>query len=157
MNGMGIANGSTSILLVEDNPIDVRLMRYALQQEQTWNTEITVAEDGEKAINLLLAMATSSLQSGRPDFVILDLNLPRRDGTEVLQTIRSMRELQDLAVAVVSSSPMDVICGKVKTANVSANCYFTKPMDVDSFLALGKELHSCYQKSRPERPLAASL
>lgn len=157
MNGMGIVNGSTSLLLVEDNPIDVRLMRYALQQEQTWNTEITVAEDGEKAINLLLAIAASSSQSGRPDFVILDLNLPRRDGTEVLQTIRGMKELQDLPVAIVSSSPMDVIRGKVSTANVSANCYFTKPMDVDSFLALGKELHSCYQKSRPEKPIAASL
>ncbi len=132
-------------------------MRYALQQEHTWSTEITVAEDGEKAINLLLAIAASSPQSGRPDFVILDLNLPRRDGTEVLQTIRSMKELQDLPVAIVSSSPMDVIRGKVTTANVSANCYFTKPMDVDSFLALGKELHCCYQKSRPEKPLAASL
>jgi two-component system, chemotaxis family, response regulator Rcp1 len=157
MNGMGIVNGSTSLLLVEDNPIDVRLIRYALQQEQTWKTEITVAEDGEKAINLLLAIAASSPQSARPDFVILDLNLPRRDGTEVLQTIRSMKELQDLPVAIVSSSPMDVIRGKVSTANVSANCYFTKPMDVDSFLALGKELHCCYQKSQLEKPLAASL
>jgi two-component system, chemotaxis family, response regulator Rcp1 len=147
---------STNLLLVEDNPIDVRLMRYALQQEQTWATQITVAEDGEKAINLLLAVAASTWELGRPDFVILDLNLPRRDGTEVLQTIRSMKELQDLPVAIVSSSPMDVIRGKVSTANVSANCYFTKPMDVDSFLALGKELHHCYERSRPERPIAAS-
>jgi two-component system, chemotaxis family, response regulator Rcp1 len=145
----------THLLLIEDNPIDVRLIRYALQQERNWETEITVAEDGEKAIDLLLAAAASSPQSGKPDFVILDLNLPRRDGTEVLQTIRSVKELQDLPVAVVSSSPLDVIRGKVNTANVSANCYFTKPMDVDSFLALGKELHSCYQRSRPERPIAA--
>jgi CheY-like chemotaxis protein len=143
------------LLLIEDNPIDVRLMRYALQQEKDWATDVTVAADGEKAIALLLVAAELGGEE-MPDLVILDLNLPKRDGTEVLQTIRSVKALADLPVAVVSSSPMDVIRGKVASANVSANCYFTKPMDVDAFMALGKELHGCYLSSAARQARATS-
>ena len=136
---------STRVLLVEDNPIDVRLIRYALEQEQNWATDMTIAEDGEEAISLLTEGASSVVRAKRPDFVILDLNLPKRDGTEVLQAIRYHKELQNLPVAIVSSSPTDVIRGKMMDANVHANWYFTKPMDADSFIALGKALHDCYR------------
>jgi CheY-like chemotaxis protein len=143
------------LLLIEDNPIDVRLMRYALQQEKDWATDVTVAADGEKAIALLLAAAEPGGEQ-MPDLVILDLNLPKRDGTEVLQTIRSAKALAHLPVAIVSSSPMDVIRGKVATAKVSADCYFTKPMDVDSFMELGKALHGCYLSSGARRTRTTS-
>jgi CheY-like chemotaxis protein len=129
---------STRVLIIEDNPVDVRLVRYALSKNEDWPVELSVAEDGEKALNLL---KTNPL----PDLIILDLNLPKISGPEVLQWIRSTEATRDLPVAVVSSSPMDVIRSKVTGAQVDANCYFTKPMDVESFLQLGRSLGECYR------------
>ncbi len=129
------------LLVVEDNPVDVRLLRYALESERTWQVQLSVAEDGEKAISLLL-------QGPKPEFVILDLNLPKRNGTEVLRVIRDHDVLKDLPVAILSSSPMDVIRGKVTDAHVEADWYFTKPMSIDEFVALGQKLHHCYNESQ---------
>ncbi|HEX4772441.1 MAG TPA: response regulator [Bryobacteraceae bacterium] len=133
---------ATRLLIVEDNPVDVRLLRYALDH-QTWDVETTVADDGEKAITLLLH--SSEAESGKPDFIILDWNLPKRDGGEVLHVIRNEAALRDLPVAILSSSPMDLIRGRMARVNVRANCYFTKPLDVDDFIALGRRLHVCYR------------
>ncbi|MBV9267344.1 MAG: response regulator [Acidobacteriaceae bacterium] len=137
---------STRVLVVEDNPMDVRLLRYAMQQEYNWPTETIVVDDGEKAINLLLSVAEGA--EARPDFVILDLNLPKRDGTEVLGVIRNTKTLTTLPVAVLSSSPMDVIHDKVNDACLEANCYFTKPMHVDAFVPLIQSLRKCYERGR---------
>ena len=135
---------ATRVLLVEDNPIDIRLMRFALDKDCDWRTVMTVAEDGEKAIQLL----NQSLQADEgPDFVILDLNLPKRDGTEVLQWIRTTAALKDLPVAILSSSPVDVIRDRVQGAHVEADGYFVKPIEVDAFFALTKDLRSCYQNA----------
>ncbi len=149
MNGTAPA-ARTLVLIVEDNPIDVRLLRYALAEEHTWAMETIVAEDGEKAMQMLRASAEDG--GGRPDFVILDLNLPKRHGTEVLQLIRTTTQLQDMPVAIVSSSPMDVIRDKIANADVNATCYFTKPMDVDAFIALGKGLRRCYEEHSNSAP-----
>jgi two-component system, chemotaxis family, response regulator Rcp1 len=138
-------SSSTRILVIEDNPIDVRLMRMAFASKQDWPTVMTVAEDGEQAIDLL---SQSLAASDSPDFVILDLNLPKRDGVEVLQWIRSTEGLRHLPVAVVSSSPMDAIRNRISNSNAKANCYFIKPMDVEDFLALASDLHLCYQQNR---------
>jgi two-component system, chemotaxis family, response regulator Rcp1 len=126
----------TKILLAEDNPLDVRLIRYALQHEQNWMTEVVVAEDGEKAIQYLMQQ-NSSPNGTNPDLVILDLNLPKMDGTEVLQVIRTTKGLQSLPVVVVSSSPEEISEGIVRQANVEANGYLMKPINIDEFLALG--------------------
>lgn len=134
---------STRVLIIEDNPVDVRLVRYALSNNEDWPVELSVAEDGEKALNLL---KTPPL----PDLIILDLNLPKVSGPEVLQWIRSTETTRKLPVAVVSSSPMDVIRSKVSGAHVEANCYFTKPMDVESFLHLGRALGECYRSLKEE-------
>jgi len=83
----------------------------------------------------------------RPDLIILDLNLPKRDGAEVLQVIRTTDELRSLPVVVLSSSPMDVMKSKLHKAKVEANCYLTKPADLDEFLALGKRFRCCYEKA----------
>jgi DNA-binding response OmpR family regulator len=132
---------AAQLLVVEDNPVDVRLLRYALDAEKTWKVQLSIAEDGEKAISVLLA-------GPRPELVILDLNLPKRSGTEVLNVIRHTNELKGLPVAILSSSPMDVIRGRVTDAHLEADWYFTKPMSIDEFVALGRQLHMCYEESR---------
>jgi two-component system, chemotaxis family, response regulator Rcp1 len=137
-------SGPTRVLLVEDNPVDVRLIRFALREEKSWQTETTVANDGEKAIDYLLHQRETQ---GDFDLVILDLNLPKRDGTEVLQVIRSREELSSLPVIVLSSSPEDVSKAKVRNANVEANCYFTKPVGAKEFLDLGQRLWTCYKRA----------
>ena len=145
---MNSSNQTTRVLIVEDNPVDVHLVRLALEEEHTWPTESVVTADGEKAIDFLLRQG-SFANAEPPHLVILDLNLPKRDGTEVLQVIRTTDSLQNLAVAILSSSPKDLIRSKVHSANVEANCYFTKPVDADAFLALGRAIRRCYEKSRP--------
>jgi CheY-like chemotaxis protein len=155
MTANTIAKPNTRLLIVEDNPVDVRLLRYALDREKTWDVETVVANDGEKAITLLLNSSVPG--ANKPDFVILDLNLPKRDGAEVLHVIRNDVALQDLPVAILSSSPMDVIKGRMERANVSANCYFTKPMNVDEFIALGHQLHVCYRSAAVGRPNCRSI
>lgn len=135
----------TRVLIIEDNPVDAQMVEYALEEEQTWNTETTLADDGEKAIELLLDHGRA-VQHG-PDLIILDLNLPKRDGTEVLQVIRTTDKLRSLPVVVLSSSPTDVMKSKLRKANVEANCYLTKPADLEEFLALGKRFRCCYEKA----------
>lgn len=78
--------------------------------------------------------------------VVLDLNLPRRDGTEVLKTIRSTPVLRNLPVAILSSSPEDVIQEKLTMAGVLADVQFTKSSDIDEFLLLGGALRAWYEK-----------
>jgi PAS domain S-box-containing protein len=130
------AEGPTKILVVEDNPMDVRMIRYALQQQKAWATEITVAEDGEAAIHYL-KQQDSFVDASKPDLIVLDLNLPKRDGTEVLRMIRETDNLRDLPVFVFSSSPEVVIEERIRAANVSADQYMRKPSEAEDFIALG--------------------
>ena len=124
------------ILLIEDNPTDVRLLLYALQEQRAWPTELVVVDDGEKAIHYLIEQ-NSSANGANLDLVILDLNLPKLNGTEVLQTIRTTPGLQSVPVIVLTSSPEEVSAGIVRQANLEADCYMTKPVNVDDFLAVG--------------------
>ena len=140
------AGDLTRVLIIEDNPVDARMVQWALREELNWTTETTVAGDGEKAIELLLEHSSRPIREW-PDLVILDLNLPKRDGVEVLQVIRTTNELRSLPVVVLSSSPTDVMKSKLKKVNVEANCYVTKPFDLDEFLALGKRFRCCYTKA----------
>jgi DNA-binding response OmpR family regulator len=132
----------TQILIIEDNPVDVRLLRLALQSVQDWVIETAIAEDGEQAINYLLDPETS-----KPDFVILDLNLPKRDGLDVLQVIRITNNLYGLPVAVFSSLTEDVFRTKMQNAKLEAEYYLTKPMGVDEFLAVGPTLRRFYEQA----------
>jgi CheY-like chemotaxis protein len=136
----------TRVLIVEDNPVDVYMVQCALQKELDWTTETTVADDGEKAIELLLQHSSRPIREWL-DLVILDLNLPKRDGVEVLKVIRTTNGLRSLPVVVLSSSPMDVMKSKFNKVNVEANCYVTKPPDLDEFLSLGKRIRICYTKA----------
>jgi two-component system, chemotaxis family, response regulator Rcp1 len=149
-------SSATRLLLVEDNPVDVLLLRFALEQEKNWPVEITVVEDGEKAIYVLTSQAADPY-AAKPDAILLDLNLPRRDGTEVLQIIRTTESLSSLPVAIVSSSPRDVIEDQLNAAHVHADGYFIKPMGIENFTALGKALRTWYEQQQRKRHAAGQL
>src|SRR5689334_18985292 len=104
------------VLIVEDNPLDALLVRRALENEPNWKVRPMLANDGERAI----AVLETTSAPAEVDLVILDLNLPRRDGTEVLRFIRTADALRRLPVIVLSSSPADVIKAKINDANVKA-------------------------------------
>jgi len=128
------------LLVVEDNPMDVRLLRHALDRHDSWPTEfVAVVDDGAKAIEYL-----STPDLSHPDLVILDLNLPRIDGTEVLKAIRRSEVLRHIPVIVFSSSPEDVIRSKVFAAHVEAEGYITKPVGLNQLLELPERFHECY-------------
>jgi chemotaxis family two-component system response regulator Rcp1 len=136
----------TRILLVEDNPVDVRMILFALEEQTSWNTQTTVVEDGESATQFLLE-STNEL-----DLVILDLNLPKRDGTEVLRAIRSTPRLASMAVIVLSSLPETVSESLVTALHLHADAYLRKPVGANEFQQLGEWLRESYRRAAPGRP-----
>lgn len=135
---------SILILIVEDNRMDMRLIMQALDQTENWSVRTVALDDGEKAIAYLTKTGTFQ-EAESPQLVILDLNLPKHDGTEVLRLIRERQHLSALKVFILSSSPLDAIAEKVRNAHVEADAYFTKPIDLDEFLALGDAIRRSYQ------------
>lgn len=135
----------TEILVVEDNPADVRMVRLALEEAGDWQFRIEVADDGEKAIQYIQRTGVYNA-ANPPDLVILDLNLPKYPGVEVLKVIRETEATRDVSVAVLSSSPEDAIRGQFKNLDLKADCYFTKPADFDEYLALGRNILDCYRR-----------
>jgi len=120
------------ILLVEDNPGDVRLTEEALKDGKVANN-LHVVSDGVEAIRFLRRGAGYE-DAVRPDLVLLDLNLPRKDGREVLEEIKQDEDLKRIPVVVLttSRSEEDVL----RSYGLHANCYLTKPVDFDSFLGV---------------------
>ena len=120
------------ILLVEDNPGDVRLTREALAEAKVSNN-LAVASDGVEALAYLRREAPHE-NATRPDLVLLDLNLPRKDGREVLGEIKADPQLRRLPVVVLTTSTaeQDIL----ESYNLYANCYISKPVDLDQFLAI---------------------
>ncbi len=118
-----------TILLVEDNPTDVLLTREALE-EAGMNVRLHVAEDGEAALDFLEQRATFS-GAPRPDLVLLDLNMPKKDGRSVLADMRKNQNLRRIPVVVLTTSSQqeDV----EKSYNLCANCYIQKPVDFNHF------------------------
>ena len=125
------------VILIEDNAADVMMITRALEQEAP--CEITVFSDGDKAYRYFQNRPDDE---DLPELVVLDLNLPIRDGTEVLDLIRRHPKLSTILVAIVSSSPKDVMKGMAS----QADCYVTKPSDFDKYLAIGKELLDCIKR-----------
>ncbi len=120
------------ILLVEDNPGDVRLTQEALGEAKVRNN-LAVAKDGVEALRYL-RRETPFEDATRPDLILLDLNLPRKDGREVLAEIKADPDLRRLPVVVLttSSAEKDVL----ESYNLYANCYITKPVDLDQFVRI---------------------
>jgi two-component system, chemotaxis family, response regulator Rcp1 len=135
-----MANGnfinSIEILLVEDSPADVRLTKEALTEEKLHNN-LSVVNDGVEAIAFLRKEGKYA-SVVRPDLILLDLNLPKKDGRQVLKEIKNDDDLKSIPVVVltVSKAEEDVL----KTYNLHANCYITKPIDLNQFSKVVKSI-----------------
>lgn len=126
---MNNSNRPAHILLVEDNEVDIELTKVALHTSKLLN-ELTIVEDGEQAVHYLKKEGEFA-DAVIPDLILLDLNLPRLDGKEVLHFIKTSDELKHIPVVVmtVSQDEQDVL----ESYKSFANCYITKPVDFEKF------------------------
>lgn len=124
------------ILLVEDNPGDVRLTVEAFKENKMSNN-LHVARDGEEALAFLRHEGEHS-DAPRPDLILLDLNLPRKDGREVLAEVKSDEALCRIPVVILTTSEAEEDI--LRTYDLHANCYITKPVDLDQFIRIVKSI-----------------
>nr|WP_313934778.1 MULTISPECIES: response regulator [unclassified Nostoc] len=126
------------VLLVEDNPGDAELTRIALQDSKI-SINLNIVEDGVEAM-AFLRKQDNYAKKPHPDIVLLDLNLPRKDGREVLAEIKSDEKLKRIPVVVLttSQSEEDIL----KAYNLAANCYITKPVDFDQFVKIVQSIEN---------------
>jgi two-component system, chemotaxis family, response regulator Rcp1 len=118
------------ILLVEDNPGDAELTREALKVAKVAN-RLHVVDDGAEAVDFLFKKGKFS-DAPRPDIVLLDLNLPKKDGREVLSEIKQNKEISEIPVVVLTTSQAEEDI--LRAYQLHANCYITKPVDFGQFL-----------------------
>ena len=126
------------ILLVEDNPADVRLTEEALKDAKVSNN-LAVVGDGVEAMKFLQHQ-TPYVDSPRPDLILLDLNLPRKDGREVLAELKNDEELRRIPVVILTTSQAEEDI--LKTYDLHANCYITKPVDLDQFIKVVRSIEN---------------
>jgi chemotaxis family two-component system response regulator Rcp1 len=130
------ASAPIDILLVEDNPGDVRLTKEALSDAKVLN-RLTVAVDGVEALAALRREGRFA-NAPRPDIILLDLNLPRKDGRAVLAEIKKDPNLRRIPVVVLTTSiaEEDIL----RTYDLHANCYIAKPLDLEEFITVVKSI-----------------
>jgi CheY-like chemotaxis protein len=126
------------ILLVEDSPGDVRLTREALTANKIRNT-LHVVADGVQALAFLRKQGKHA-NAPRPNLILLDLNLPKKDGREVLAEIKGDPDLRRIPVVVLTTSGAEEDI--LKAYDLNANCYVTKPVNLDSFIQVVKSIES---------------
>jgi two-component system response regulator len=126
----GIHAAPIEVLLIEDSPGDVRLTREALKDAKV-HIRLSVVSDGVEAMAFLERQGEFT-DAPRPDLILLDLNLPKKDGREVLKDIKESATLGSIPVVILttSASEADIL----KSYRLHANCYITKPVDLDGFL-----------------------
>ena len=131
------------ILLIEDNAGDIRLLQEAFK-EANFDCNLHITRDGEQAIAFLKRVGDYAA-SPRPKLVLLDLNLPRKGGREVLAEIKKERSLCTIPVIVLSTSanPTDIDAAY----HLHANCYIVKPEDMDTFVSLSKLLRCFWMRA----------
>lgn len=125
-----------NVLLIEDNPGDIRLTQEALKEDRL-KVNLYVTTDGEEATQFLHKQGKYA-DSPKPDLILLDLNLPKKDGRQVLKDIKSDPVLKSIPVAILtmSSAEEDIL----QSYRLQANCYITKPMDLNKFMQVIKEI-----------------
>ena len=124
------------ILLVEDNPGDVRLTQEALKEGKVANN-LHVAMDGVEALAFLKAEGKYK-DRPYPDLILLDLNLPKKDGREVLEEIKRDDKLKKIPVVILTTSQDEA--DVLKTYKLHANCYISKPVDLDQFIKVVRSI-----------------
>ena len=124
------------ILMVEDNPDDIELTVEALKDGRVANS-LTVIKDGEEAISYLRCQGKHS-HAVRPDLILLDLNMPRKDGRDVLREIKNDPQLKRIPVVILTTSQAedDIL----HTYDLHANCYIPKPVDFNQFLKVVRSI-----------------
>jgi chemotaxis family two-component system response regulator Rcp1 len=129
-------NGPIDILLVEDNPGDERLTREALKEGKVYSN-LHWAKDGVEALDFLRRTGKYGA-APRPDIILLDLNLPKKDGREVLSEIKKDDNLKRIPVVILTTSKAEE--DVMRTYNLHANCYVTKPVDLEKFIVVVKSI-----------------
>ena len=129
-------NRPVEILLVEDNPGDERLTREALKEGKVYSN-LHWVKDGVEAMEFLRRQGKYQ-DVPRPDIILLDLNLPKKDGREVLQDIKNDDTLKRIPVVVLTTSKAEE--DVLRTYNLHANCYVTKPVDLEKFIVVVKSI-----------------
>ena len=124
------------ILLVEDNPGDERLTREALREGKVYH-KLHWVKDGVEAMEFLRRQGKHR-SVPRPDIILLDLNLPKKDGREVLQEIKNDDALKRIPVVILTTSKAEE--DVLRTYNLHANCYVTKPVDLEKFIVVVKSI-----------------
>jgi chemotaxis family two-component system response regulator Rcp1 len=138
---MSVANHTKSgledafIMLVDDNPADVLLVREALAWHAV-KTRLIVAKDGDEAIRFIDEIDTNVLPC--PDLVVLDLNLPKKTGFQVLERVRSSPVCGDMTIVILSSS--EAAADRRKAELLGASCYIRKPSNLTDFMMIGEQL-----------------
>ena len=138
------------VLLVEDSPGDIRLTQEALKDAKM-HINLHVARDGEQAMSFLMREGEYA-NAPRPDLILLDLNLPKKDGREVLQEIKESPTLKIIPVVILttSASEADIL----RSYSLHANCYITKPVSLDGFLTVVKSIDNFWMSvvKLPSKP-----
>jgi len=127
---------TAEILLIEDNLGDVRLIKEAFKEGKIIN-HMSVVEDGEAAMAFLRREGPYA-GAVRPDLILLDLNLPKKDGREVLAEIKADEDLKRIPVVILTTSQAEEDI--LRTYDLHANCYVTKPVDLEQFLAVVRSI-----------------
>lgn len=152
MKTIGTDATPIDVLLVEDSPGDVRLTREAFRDAKV-HINLHVASDGAEAMDFLNREG-KHFNVPRPDLILLDLNLPKKDGREVLEEIKESPTLKSIPVVILTTSASDVdILGSYR---LHANCYITKPVGLDGFLEVVKSIDSFWLSvvKLPREPLS---
>lgn len=134
-NAIGAQGIMINVLLVEDSPGDVRLTQEAFRDA---NVHIHVAADGVEAMSFLRREGVHSVAC-RPDLILLDLNLPRMDGREVLTLIKADDDLKTIPTVILTTSEAEADI--VKSYQLQANCYLSKPVQLEAFDSLVKSIN----------------
>jgi two-component system, chemotaxis family, response regulator Rcp1 len=138
MESIGTGAVPIEVLLVEDSPGDVRLTREAFKDAKV-HINLHVASDGAEAM-AFLGREGNHANAPRPDLILLDLNLPKKDGREVLAELKESPALKCIPVVILTTSASEAdIQGSYQR---HANCYITKPVDLDGFLKVVKSIDS---------------
>jgi chemotaxis family two-component system response regulator Rcp1 len=133
---------AVEILLVEDNPVDVLITQEALKDARVCN-RLSVVEDGEEAMEFMHRKGKYA-GAALPDLILLDLNLPKKDGREVLEEVKEDPRLKHIPIVILTTSEAEEDI--LKSYRLHCNCFVTKPVDVKQFTAVIKSIEGFWFK-----------